>query len=133
MTQIGHACTVMAAMMKRRITALFVLIFVLAAAMRYWEQHGGDSVGRLVRSVRLLEAHVKALGPIAVAGLMFLASLPVPGLYKVCILPTGSCEWWGMVFACAERASRNCAQMLVGMQACPQIADLHANARDSFF
>ena len=90
--------------MKRRITALFVLIFVLAAAMRYWEQHGGDSVGKLVRSVRLLEENVKAmgsLGPIAIFGLMFLASLPVPGIYKVCILPTESCEGWDVVLACS--------------------------------
>jgi hypothetical protein len=93
---------------KRRITGLFVLILVLAVAMhgrqaamykdayeqpgnaprtpQVREEHGSDSVATLVRGMHELEQRVKQLGPLgpgAIFGLMFFASLPVPGIYKV--------------------------------------------------
>ena len=53
------------------------------------EEHGSDSVATLVRGMHELEQRVKQLGPLgpgAIFGLMFFASLPVPGIYKVRIL-----------------------------------------------
>jgi len=99
---------------KRHITGLFVLILVLAVAMhgrqaamhkgeyekagnaprmaQVREEHGSDSVATLVRGMHELEHRVKQLGPLgpgAIFGLMFFASLPVPGIYKVHSLSRG--------------------------------------------
>ena len=56
------------------------------------EEHGSDSVAALVRGMHELEQRVKKLGllgPVAIFGLMFFASLPVPGIYKVHSLSRG--------------------------------------------